>query len=224
MQTKLKEVNFLTEFCKRWNEKKSNITTGDKRHDSILMLDKYPVKDNQKVNVEKYGRPNDHLIQVPLNDYIKEKHNQDECSGFIDGFKACQALQSTVGYSLEDVRNKLSPLKNLIALLKRESPIFSIDERIQDLIEKEIEQSEKSIEYLQSLTPQPKGEEKTFPKSDAELKDEAFERNYVEPKADIVIEVEMEEVHNTYFDGSPNAGRITQRIKLTNGQPTLIFK
>lgn len=47
-----------------------------------------------------------------------------------------------------DIRNKLTPFKNLIALLKDANTIFHTDERIQDLIEKEIEQCNKNIEYL----------------------------------------------------------------------------
>lgn len=29
-------------------------------------------------------------IEKALNDYIKAKHKQDECIGFIDGYKQCQ--------------------------------------------------------------------------------------------------------------------------------------
>lgn len=50
-----------------------------------------------------------------------------------------------------DVRNKLTPFKNLIALLKESNPIYHTDERIQDLIEKEISQCEKNIQYLSQL-------------------------------------------------------------------------
>lgn len=67
------EVNFLSEFCSRYNQ-----------------------KDNQKVVLDQDA------IQKPLQKYIDEKKNQDECSGFIDGFRACEALQNAVGFSLED--------------------------------------------------------------------------------------------------------------------------
>lgn len=32
-----------------------------------------------------------HDLESCLNDYIKEKHSQDECSGFIDGYKRALA-------------------------------------------------------------------------------------------------------------------------------------
>lgn len=48
----------------------------------------------------------------------------------------------------EDVRNKLTPIKNLIAMLENENTRFSSDDSINELIKTEINQSKLSIEYL----------------------------------------------------------------------------
>lgn len=50
-------------------------------------------------------------------------------------------------FSLADVRNKLSPFKNLIAMLKG-CEIKHSDDRINRMVKSEIEQCKKSIEYL----------------------------------------------------------------------------
>jgi hypothetical protein len=49
-----------------------------------------------------------------------------------------------------DIRNKLSPLKNIVALIKRQSETTDekMKEKLQKFIDKEIEQCEVSIDYL----------------------------------------------------------------------------
>lgn len=49
-----------------------------------------------------------------------------------------------------DIRNKLSPLKNMIALIKKQNETKDevMKEKLQKFIEKEIEQCEVSIDYL----------------------------------------------------------------------------
>jgi hypothetical protein len=39
-----------------------------------------------------------------VNDYIKAKHNQDECIGFIDGYTQCQEDNKDKKYTYEDMR------------------------------------------------------------------------------------------------------------------------
>lgn len=48
----------------------------------------------------------------------------------------------------DDVRNKLTPLKNLIAMLENENTRFSSDDTINELIKTEINQSKIAIKYL----------------------------------------------------------------------------
>ena len=38
-----------------------------------------------------------------VNDYIKAKHNQDECIGFIDGYTQCQQDMADKKYTKEDM-------------------------------------------------------------------------------------------------------------------------
>lgn len=66
----------------------------------------------------------------------------------------------------DDIRNKLTPLKNLIAILERYNPIFSesseifrTKESFREILQREIEQCKKSIEYLASLPSVQQGEE-----------------------------------------------------------------
>ena len=44
-------------------------------------------------------------LQVDLNLYIKERHTQEECIGFIDGYKAAQKLNSISRLSMQEVLN-----------------------------------------------------------------------------------------------------------------------
>lgn len=47
---------------------------------------------------------NDKGLGKSLNEYIKDLHSQEECTGFIEGYKAAQAKQ----YSLEDIKNSIT--------------------------------------------------------------------------------------------------------------------
>lgn len=71
------EVNFLTEFCKRWND-----------------------KDNQKVDVEKLAIEK---YSLTLNTELTSPQ-KIKVSAFIDGFKSNQALQNTGRFSLVDMK------------------------------------------------------------------------------------------------------------------------
>ena len=42
-------------------------------------------------------------LEIALTTYIAFKHNQDECSGFIDGYKQCQEDNKDKKYTEEDV-------------------------------------------------------------------------------------------------------------------------
>lgn len=73
--------------------------------------------------VKKYNKPklnnaciipiNDTSIQKPLNDYINQKHNQDRCIGFIDGYETAKSetvniirnIPYPIIYTEEDVKN-----------------------------------------------------------------------------------------------------------------------
>ena len=51
-----------------------------------------------------------------------------------------------------DIRNKLSPLNNLICLLERQKEVDNdMKIKIQEFIDREIEQGKISIEYLKNL-------------------------------------------------------------------------
>lgn len=89
--------------------------------------------------IEKYNKPrltNGYItpignseIQKPLNDYINQKHNQDRCIGFIDGYETRQfgtkegyVIRNTNSpyykYSEEDVLKLLIDFKNHIGLYR----------------------------------------------------------------------------------------------------------
>jgi hypothetical protein len=57
-----------------------------------------------------------------------------------------QSCQTDVMLSLPDIRNKLSPITNLIAML--ENGLVKGNVEMHDLVLKEIEQCKKSIAYL----------------------------------------------------------------------------
>ena len=49
----------------------------------------------------------DEIIGKPLDDYIKQKHNQDRCIGFIDGYQARKSEEPS-SYTEEEVRKLIS--------------------------------------------------------------------------------------------------------------------
>jgi hypothetical protein len=42
-------------------------------------------------------------LEIALTTYIALEHNQDECSGFIDGYKQCQENMANKKYTEEDI-------------------------------------------------------------------------------------------------------------------------
>lgn len=50
-----------------------------------------------------------------------------------------------------DIRNKLTPLKNLIAMLENCDVVYHEDPAVDKIIKDEIEQSKKSIDYLSKI-------------------------------------------------------------------------
>ncbi len=50
-----------------------------------------------------------------------------------------------------DIINKLSPIKNLLAILKSSEWVYHQDPLIHKLAEQEVKQSEESIEYLSNI-------------------------------------------------------------------------
>ena len=51
----------------------------------------YPLLIHGYISPEDYVYKQDKSIEKPLNDYIKQKHNQDKCIGFIDGYETKQS-------------------------------------------------------------------------------------------------------------------------------------
>jgi hypothetical protein len=60
------------------------------------------------------------LLAECLDVYIKEKHTQEECTGFINGFE--KAIQQVKNLNIPDVRKRLSEIKNWIneSMLERD--------------------------------------------------------------------------------------------------------
>lgn len=54
----------------------------------------------------------------------------------------------TQSLSIPDIRNKLSPIKNMIAMLEDSLYVYHHDDKVHQMITKEMKQSKKSIEYL----------------------------------------------------------------------------
>ena len=94
-----------------------------------------------------------HIIQV-LNNSV-EMHYPSERQESTDHSKSTdnKALHiADVSNSLvADIRNKLTPVKNLCAMLKNSDLMYDLDRSKHKLIEKEIEQTLKSVEYLSNL-------------------------------------------------------------------------
>ena len=98
------------------------------------------------------------MLADDLSQYIREKHNQDECVGFSDGYKLAlkklklMAVSSNVSNSLvADIRNKLTPINNLCVMLRNAPRNLTDDGDINNIIFSEIAQCEKSIKYLSNL-------------------------------------------------------------------------
>ncbi len=94
----------------------------------------------------------------PREQYIKEKNYSYLNNNVLNEYalwlenkltetnQALQLLQPDVMLSLPDIRNKLSPITNLIAML--ENGLVKGNVEMHDLVLKEIEQCKKSIAYL----------------------------------------------------------------------------
>jgi hypothetical protein len=121
------QAGFLAEFRERWNEK------------------------NKAVDVEK----------VAFDEYIKLQGTSSEYNRmyghhyrtFIAGRKSVLLGDQRENTLLADIRNKLSPFKNLVAMLESSDLVYHSD--IHKIIEREIGQCKKNIEYLQSLQEKP---------------------------------------------------------------------
>lgn len=92
----------------------------------------------------------DEIIGKPLDDYIREKHNQDRCIGFMDGYKA-----ATKVYSEEDAEK-----------------IYM--QGYMDAIDGKNHHNEKLSDYLQSLKPKTP---KYFIAETKAIKSEVFREN-----------------------------------------------
>ena len=63
-----------------------------------------------------------------VNDYIKAKHNQDECFGFIDGYYQCQKDMATILFNISKLINeseyteysRLTDIKDYIKSLNKQ--------------------------------------------------------------------------------------------------------
>ena len=42
--------------------------------------------------------------EIAVDNYIRERHTQEECIGFIDGYERCQKDMSDMKYTEEDIR------------------------------------------------------------------------------------------------------------------------
>ena len=72
-----------------------------------------------------------------------------EYKKFIEENELVENELDTIG---ADIRNKLSPLKNLIALLEEQKKVDNnMKKKIQVYIDREMEQGKKSIDYLRKL-------------------------------------------------------------------------
>ena len=80
------------------------------------------------------------------------KFDNDQCptSTWHDKQDLLQAIEDELGKQLADVRNKMSPISNLIALLNMYSKIggFSGDYRIESTIKEEMIKSKESINII----------------------------------------------------------------------------
>ena len=65
--------------------------------------------------------------------------------------KNYDSLDSVSNSLVADIRNKLSPINNLCAMLRNAPRNLTDDEDINNMIFSEIKQCEKSIEYLSNL-------------------------------------------------------------------------
>ena len=71
-------------------------------------------------------------IQNPLNEYIKARHTQEECIGFIDGFNKAMELNKDKLFTVEDIQNILESDEDLIYLTADEqgNVKFILDEEV----------------------------------------------------------------------------------------------
>lgn len=76
------------------------------------------------------------------------KNYETEWSFFMEGWKSQNESFKKIG---EDIRNKLTPMKNLIALLEDSQLMYHDKTNIHFLAEQELKQAKESIEYLSKL-------------------------------------------------------------------------
>ena len=145
----LEEVDFLSEYCKRYNQKdvdweSQRVSSGNSLRE---ILEPELQKDNQKgVDVEELAKELARKeANHPMNNKIKLEYQDGIFYGFQQGFKANQALQSNTGsFSESDVRKAIS-MGRSIRVDGKENTALSNYSYTKD-------------EIIQSLTPKPKGE------------------------------------------------------------------
>lgn len=176
------EVNFLSEFCKRYNQKDNQKVDVEKVFRKVFVKERLP---NYP---EKYLTDWGWLDYEPscINDagtYWSEENEPRSISRNPDWWLEEIALQNAGGFSLEDMKVAIKTTM--------------VNYKITNSIDTESHINELLQYTLQSLTKE-------------------------QPKGGIVIECEMETVIDS--GAYPNGEPFIQQIKLTNGQPTLIFK
>ena len=158
---------------------------------------------------------NQDAIQIPLQKYIDEHKNQDECSGFIDGFRACELQSNAGGFSLEDMRNFGKFLrKNFYTNIGTPDKWIYDDEKVHEYLTTE----EACERFIQSL-PKEKSKGVHYPNI-------GEDPEYYQPKElEMYCELEEYEYSDRASDSiSHDNINYGTRIKLINGQPTLTFK
>jgi hypothetical protein len=110
---------FIEHFINEFN--KGNVITdvmveveGYKPNEMIDEATSYRIKFNQNNEISMLIEKNEKLLsylQYELTHYIDKKHNQDQCSGFIDGFeRACELSEKM--YTIEEVKELLINFSN----------------------------------------------------------------------------------------------------------------
>ena len=90
----------------------------------------------------------DHPNIAAYDDAYVIRNYQTEWSFFMDGWKSQKGSVEKIG---EDIRNKLTPMKNLIGILEDSQLMYHDKTDIHLLAEQELKQAKESIEYLSKL-------------------------------------------------------------------------
>ena len=92
-------------------------------------------------------------LESRINSKIKEYNKRvgSEQTTKADARESKFAISDVSNSLVADIRNKLTPIKNLCAMLKNSDLMYDLDKNKHKLIEKEIKQTLKSVEYLSNL-------------------------------------------------------------------------